>query len=318
MPRIAQRAQHAAPQPLGRQLARRGRARRPAVRGAAHAEGSEHRDREHRAGARPCEHHARQRRPHGARAVEGHRHQRDGLRQLLAIDRVAHGRVPRGRLQRGAHAEQEGEEQQRARPDPAGQRQAREHRGRRGVHALDAQHQRAAVGGVGQHAGGQRQQEHRQEGGGLHQRRQERRGRELDHQPRGRHVLHGVAHEEQAAGRPQPAERTLLERAPDGRGGGCGGGGVGVQARGSVGGERESYRRGAPVACRAHCSARRAAPRCSAPPGRSSVFGPAGPVPRCSDLDAPGRHQLLRQRELLGEKGRQLLRPPARRLEAQL
>jgi hypothetical protein len=45
----------------------------------------------------------------------------------------------------------------------------------------------------------------------------------------------------------------------------------------SVGGERESYRRGPPVACRAHCSARRAAPRCSAPPGRSSVLGPAGP-----------------------------------------
>ncbi len=77
--------------------------------------------------------------------------------------------------------------------------------------------QATPIGGIGQHARRQREQEHRQEDRGLHQCSQEVRPGQLDHQPGRGHGLHRVAEIEHPGERPQAAERGVAQQPRPGR-----------------------------------------------------------------------------------------------------
>ena len=83
---------------------------------------------------------------------------------------------------------------------------------------LGRQQEPAPVDDVGQSPGRQRQQEHGENAGGLHQGHHRRRGGKRRHEPGGPHALHKGAHIGNQGGQPQRPEYRMLQGTP-GRGG---------------------------------------------------------------------------------------------------
>ena len=105
-----------------------------------------------------------------------------------------------------------------------GEQQGGRHHPRRGEHGeqdrhrdevgLHAEHQPATVERVGQHAGGQGQQHHRQGAGGLHQRDDGGRVGVVHEQPLRAHGLRPGADAADHHAEPEPEERPVPERRP--------------------------------------------------------------------------------------------------------
>ena len=155
---------------------------------------------------------AGERRPDGAADVDADAVERDRRLQVLVRHQGGHDGLPRGRNQRGPRADEEREDQQDLRRDPAEPYEKPEHSHDDGERAVDGDQQLAPVDDVGERAGGQSQQHHRQHGGHQHQRDDEGILRQASHQPASRRILHPRPDVRDDGCDPQRAERGMAER----------------------------------------------------------------------------------------------------------
>ncbi|CAM5386445.1 hypothetical protein SCANM124S_02881 [Streptomyces canus] len=117
----------------------------------------------------------------------------------------------RGRqCESAAHGERQG--QQRGWREVAGPRECREQERRRGHHDLDRDEQHAPVHEVGERAGGQREQQHREAVGDLHPGHV--RGSAVHEEPLRADGLHPTADVRAELCQPQDAEHAISQRCP--------------------------------------------------------------------------------------------------------
>ena len=175
MPRVAKPALDAGEQRLGHAGKRLARARVRIDDDDHHAE-KHRRDEQRTASAQPGGQRARERGPERARDVERHRAQRDGARDLDARDDVVDARLLRRQVDREAGADEKRGEEQRDRPDDAGDLGEPE-AGRDGdQHEVRAENDAAAIDDVGERPGRKPEEERGRGARGLHQRHHQREG----------------------------------------------------------------------------------------------------------------------------------------------
>ena len=148
----------------------------PAPQHEDHGEERRRVDEEHGTGAERRDEEPADGGPDGAGDVGGDPVERHRLGQLGRRDEIGGRGLPGRRVERDAEPEVEGEEEQEPRRHRARNGEQAENRGGGEHPALGDDEQAAAVHDVGQRAGGEGQEEHRETGRRLHERHQHRRG----------------------------------------------------------------------------------------------------------------------------------------------
>ena len=153
-----------------------------------------------------------QHRPHGAGKVEARAVERDGRPEVGAAHDLGHHGVPGRGVHGVAEAHAEGERQQAPGVEPAEQGQHRQ--GRRHAHhpELAGDDVASPLEAVGQDAGEEAEQEHRQGAGGRQKGHEDRLGRQAGHLPGSPGALHPAADVGQQVGDPQATEGRVGKR----------------------------------------------------------------------------------------------------------
>ncbi|CVB78118.1 Uncharacterised protein [Serratia marcescens] len=156
-----------------------------------------------RAGAEAGQQQAAGRRADGAGDVDAQRIQRHGVFQLGARHQLRHDRLPGRPHQRRADAADKGQRQQVFHRQRTGLRQQQQAAADAGQQNLHEDQKAPPIENVRQYPGRDRQQEHRQRGGGLHQRHRRGVARQIGDQPRAGDVAHKAADVAEHRGTPQ-------------------------------------------------------------------------------------------------------------------
>ena len=162
--------------------------------------------------AQARQHHAPQRRAHGARDVDAQRVQCDRRFQVFLPHQLRHDGLPGRPHQRRANAAQKRERHQREHGLHAQRGQGHQRNADAGQQQLDADQKLAAVQNVRQHTGRNRQQERRGRRGRLHQCHGRGRWRQVGHDPRAGHIAHKAAGVANDGGHPQHGKQLLPQR----------------------------------------------------------------------------------------------------------
>ena len=160
------------------------------------------------------DHQAADRRADHARDVDVEAVERQRRAKLVLGHELRQHREKGRRLERGACLQHEDQDEERDRRDRAHHREHAQEHHHRQHEDLRGDEEFAPVDDVGERAGGQREQEHRQRGGGTDQRHPDRRRIERGHQPAGADAGHPGADIRHQRRRPHGAEGGHRERTP--------------------------------------------------------------------------------------------------------
>ncbi len=155
-----------------------------------------------------------QRRPDRPRQIVTRAVSGGGVVEIVARHHQRRDRRPARRGQRAAGAKREGGQQQRRRRRQLQRDGRRENRGENRHQGFDEDQQPPGIDNVGERAGRQGEEEHRQGGHDLDHRDGHRAGVEAGHQPARAGVEHRKADIGDDARRPDDREGRLAERAP--------------------------------------------------------------------------------------------------------